>query len=158
MFPWSSKPIRIALLALAAAIVSPAQMPSRNQKVDTQRVGARLACQCGCSDTVATCSMLGCWSHSAKEKIAGMQQAGLSDQAIIDDFIKEYGAAIYRGAPNAFGWLIPYLALALGGAAVIAFVKRARRPRLATAGAAAGDPKLERYSDQIERELEDLDR
>jgi cytochrome c-type biogenesis protein CcmH/NrfF len=151
--------MRIAVLALAAAMISPAQMPSRNQKVDTLRVGSRLACQCGCSDTVATCTMLGCWSTSAKEKIAKMQEAGFSDQAIIDDFIKEYGQGIYRGAPNAFGWLIPYLALALGGVAVIAFVKRAMRPKLAPAGAApVNDPKLARYSDQIERELEELDR
>ena len=71
MFQWSS---RLIILAMCVAAIAPAQMASRNQKVDAYRVGSRLACQCGCSDTVATCSMLGCgFSHPAKEKIAQMQ-------------------------------------------------------------------------------------
>jgi len=131
-------------------------MPSSNQKMDALRVGSRLACQCGCSDTVATCSMLACgFSHPAKEKISQMLAAGTPDAAIIDDFVKTYGKGIYRGAPNAFGWLIPYAILALGALLVTAFVRRARRrpkPALVT------DARLARYSDEIENELQNLDR
>src|SRR5258706_3015884 len=117
MFQWSS---RLVILALCATAIATAQMAGRNQKVDAYRVGSRLACQCGCSDTVATCSMLGCgFSHPAKEKITQMQASGASDQSIIDTFIKEYGKGIYRGAPNAFGWAVPYAILALGAAMVI---------------------------------------
>jgi len=137
------------------AVSLQAQMASRNQKVDTLRVGARLACQCGCADTVATCSMLGCGlSHPAKEEIAQMQAAGASDQSIIDSFIKKYGQGIYRGAPNAFGWLIPYATLGIGVIVVIGFVRRSRRskPALVT------DARLARYSEQIEQELQNLDR
>src|SRR5439155_25715811 len=106
MFQWSS---RLIILAMCAVAMAPAQMASRNQKVDALRVGARLACQCGCSDTVATCSMLGCgFSHPAKEKIAQMQTAGASDSQIIYDFIKTYGKGIYSGTLNAFGGLVPY--------------------------------------------------
>src|SRR5215467_384292 len=105
MSPWSSK-LAFVLLLLG---VAQAQMTSSSQKVDVRRVGARLACQCGCPDTVASCGMLGCsFSHPAKEKIAQMQAEGASDQSIIDSFIKSYGNGIYRGAPNSFGWLIPY--------------------------------------------------
>jgi cytochrome c-type biogenesis protein CcmH/NrfF len=153
MFKWSNS----AALAVALVIagVAQAQMSSRNQKVDALRVGSRLACQCGCADTVATCSMLGCgFSHPAKEKIAQMQDAGASDSAIIDDFIKTYGQGIYRGAPNAFGWLVPYAILALGAVVVIGFVRRSRRPRPAL----VMDPRLARYNDQIEQELHNLDR
>ena len=147
--------IRALILALCITAAASAQMASRNQKVDAMRVGARLACQCGCSDTVATCSMLGCgFSHPAKEKIAQMQTAGASDTAIIDDFIKTYGKGIYRGAPNAFGWLVPYAILALGVVVVIGFVRRSRRPRPAL----VMDPRLARYNDQIEQELQNLDR
>jgi cytochrome c-type biogenesis protein CcmH len=153
MFQWSSRAaLAIALVINGAAL---AQMSSRNQKVDSLRVGSRLACQCGCSDTVATCSMLGCgFSHPAKEKIAQMQAAGASDATIIDDFIKTYGKGIYRGAPNAFGWLVPYAILALGSIVVIGFVRRARRPRPAL----VSDARLARYNDQIEQELQNLDR
>ena len=41
------------------------------------RVAAHIKCQCGCTDSVATCSMLEChFSKPAKEKIAQMQVAG----------------------------------------------------------------------------------
>ena len=157
MWKSSSKPSSSVALVFALLVsgAAQAQMASRNQKVDVLRVGSRLACQCGgCSDTVATCSMYGCWSHSAKEKIAKMQAAGISDSAIIDDFIKAYGKGIYRGAPNTFGWLVPYLILALGTVVVIAFVRRARRrkPSLVM------DPRLSQYNEQIEKELQNLDR
>jgi len=152
MFQWSS---RLVILAWCAASIATAQMAGRDQKVDAYRVGSRLACQCGCSDTVATCSMLGCgFSHPAKEKIAQMQSSGASDNTIIDEFIKQYGKGIYRGAPNTFGWLVPYLVLALGGIMVIGYVKRARRPKPLL----VNDAKLARYSEQIEQELQNLDR
>jgi cytochrome c-type biogenesis protein CcmH/NrfF len=152
MFQWSS---RLIVLVLCLAAMAAAQMASRNQKVDAYRVGSRLACQCGCSDTVATCSMLGCgFSHPAKEKIAQMQATGASDASIIDTFIKEYGQGIYRGAPNAFGWAVPYAILALGAALVIWFLRRTRRPKPVL----VNDARLARYNDQIEQELQNLDR
>ena len=151
MFQWSS---RLVIVAVCASSLM-AQMASRNQKVDAYRVGSRLACQCGCSDTVATCSMLGCgFSQPAKTKIATMQAGGATDSAIIDEFIKAYGKGIYRAAPNTFGWLVPYLALTLGAILVIGFVRRARRPKPLL----VNDAKLARYSEQIEQELQNLDR
>src|SRR4051794_9083532 len=85
-------------LAVVLATAAHAQMASTTQNM--RRVGARLACQCGCPDTVASCSMLGCsFSHPAKDKIAQMQASGVADSAIIDDFIKAYGKGIYRSEP-----------------------------------------------------------
>ena len=148
MFQLSSKATLLLVLTTAAW----AQMASVKQ--DIRRVGARLACQCGCPDTVASCSMLGCsFSHPAKDKIAKMQSAGVPDSAIIDDFVKTYGQGIYRSEPNAFGWLIPYLALAFGAVMVIWFVRRLRRPKPAL----VADARLARYNDQIEQELQNLD-
>ena len=145
--------VTLALLALASAAL--AQMASRNQKVEVMRVGSRIACQCGCSDTVATCSMLGCsFSHPAKLKIAQMQGSGSSDQSIIDSFVKEYGAGIYRAQPNAFGWVIPYLVLGLGLMAILWFVRRSRR---AAKPALVSDARLARYTDQIDKEIANLD-
>jgi cytochrome c-type biogenesis protein CcmH len=128
-------------------------MAGNNQNM--RRVGARLACQCGCPDTVASCSMLGCgFSHPAKEKIAQMQAAGVPDASIVEDFVKTYGQKIYRAEPNTFGWLVPYLALAFGTALVIWFVRRSRRSKPAL----VMDARLARYNDEIEQELHNLDR
>ena len=43
----------VALVAIAAL----AQTASEKPSFDVRRVGYRLACQCGCKDSVATCSM-----------------------------------------------------------------------------------------------------
>ena len=65
---------RISLLALVIAIAALAQTASENPSADVRRVGMRLQCQCGCKDSVATCSMLECgFSKPAKERIARMQ-------------------------------------------------------------------------------------
>src|ERR1035441_6223370 len=53
-------PIALALLATVLAVAALAQTASEKPSLDTRRVGSRLACQCGCKDSVATCSMLEC--------------------------------------------------------------------------------------------------
>jgi len=86
-----------------------------------------------------------------------MQQAGLSDQAISDAFVQEYGAKIYRADPNAFGWVVPYSALALGTLVVVWFVRRYRRTAPAAEAPAQEDAALGRYREQIEHDLAHLD-
>ena len=133
---------------------------STTSKANVSRVGARIACQCGCKDTVATCSMLACsFSSPAKKKIAEMAAAGSTDQQIIDDFIQRYGAGIYRSAPNATGWIVPYVALVFGTMMIVLIIRKARRsaPRPAVA-TGPSDERLSRYDDQIEQELEKLEK
>lgn len=149
----------IAILCLTAAL-SWAQTASEKPSVDTRRVGARLACQCGgCKDTLATCSMLECsFSKPAKEKIAKMQALGMTDQQIIQAFVREY-PGIYLARPNFIGMLIPYAAAACGLAAIGWFIKRYRKPApMADLGPMElDDPALAKYKDQIEKDLANLE-
>jgi cytochrome c-type biogenesis protein CcmH len=144
------------MVALAAMSQTASEKPSQ----DVRRVGAHLQCLCGCKDSVSTCSMLEC-SHSkpAKEKIARMQQVGMTDDQIIQSFIREDGPGIYLAPPSAFGWVIPYAAVGVGLLIIWAFLKKYRRPRpLAEIPAMElDDPALAKYKDQIEKELADLD-
>src|SRR5690348_6124159 len=101
----------LAILAVAAL----AQTASEKPSVDVRRVGSRLACQCGCKDSVATCSMLEChFSKPAKERIAQMQGLGYSDMQIVDAFVRDYGPGIYLSEPNAMGWIVPYASVGFG--------------------------------------------
>src|SRR5690349_22623915 len=112
--PWWAMPgkmyrFRNSILAALMCAAALAQTASEKPSVDVRRVGARLACQCGCKDSVATCSMLEChFSKPAKEKIAQMQAVSMTDDQIIQAFIRENGAGIYLAPPNALGWVIPY--------------------------------------------------
>jgi cytochrome c-type biogenesis protein CcmH/NrfF len=146
----------IALVAIAAL----AQTASEKPSVDVRRVGSRLACQCGCKDSVATCSMLEChFSKPAKERIAKMQADGMTDQAILDVFVKEFGKAVLLDVPSPFGWIVPYVSLGLGLVVIWMFVRKYRKPKpLTEVGAVEiDDPALAKYRDQIEKDLAKLE-
>jgi cytochrome c-type biogenesis protein CcmH len=148
--------LRIGVLAALAAFAALAQTAAEKPSSDVRRVGSRLACQCGCKDSVASCSMLECgFSKPAKERIARMQAVGMTDDQIIQTFMQDYGAGIYLAPPSAFGWLVPYSVVALGLVAIWLFVKRVYKPR--RLAVALADPALEKYKDQIEKEMSDLE-
>ena len=152
------------VVAAAAGPVGAPQTASEKPSTDVRRVGARLACQCGCKDSVATCSMLECsFSKPAKERIAQMQAVGMSDEQIIQAFVRDYGPGIYLATPNAWGWIVPYASVGLGLVMIWLFVKRYRKPKALAEigpgpeGAPLDDPALEKYKDQIEKDLAKLE-
>jgi len=153
--------LRNVLLALAAAAaLLLAQTVAEKPNADVRRVGLRLKCQCGCGETVATCNMLDCgFSKPAKERIAQMQAVGMSDEQIIQAFVRDYGPGIYLATPNAWGWIVPYASVGLGLVMIWLFVKRYRKPKaLAEIGSIEiDDPALEKYKDQIEKDLAKLE-
>jgi cytochrome c-type biogenesis protein CcmH/NrfF len=147
----------LAALALVAGIAL-AQTASEKPSTDVRRVGARLQCKCGCKDSVATCSMLECeYSKPAKLKIAQMQAVGMSDQQIVDAFVRE--GWTYLSPPNAFGWIVPYLSVGVGLVVIWMFIRKYRKPQpLAEVGPMElDDPALEKYKDQIEKDLANLE-
>jgi cytochrome c-type biogenesis protein CcmH/NrfF len=152
-------PNSLLILAIALSPLAFAETAAEKPSVDVRRVGSHIGCQCGCNDTVSTCAMLECsFSKPAKEKIAKLQEAGLTDKAIIDQFIAEFGPKVYRGDPSAYGWLIPYLAIAPGLALLLWFIRRYRKPRpVAPVGPAPDDSELARYHERIEKELAHLE-
>jgi cytochrome c-type biogenesis protein CcmH len=150
----------VLVVAVAASFSGDAQTAAEKPSTDVRRVGARLQCQCGCKDSVATCSMLECsFSKPAKEKIAKMQAVSMTDDQIVQAFIRDNGAGIYLAPPSAFGWIIPYAAIGAGLLVIWAFVKKYRKPQPLTevGSMELDDPALEKYKDQIEKDLAKLE-
>jgi len=142
------------------AVAALAQTASEKPSVDTRRVGARLQCQCGCKDSVATCSMLEChFSKPAKERIAQMQSVGMNDAQIVEAFVRDYGAGIYLAPPNAFGWIVPYAVVGIGLLVILAVLRKVMKPKVMTdlGPVEIDDPALAKYKDQIEKDLANLD-
>jgi cytochrome c-type biogenesis protein CcmH/NrfF len=151
---------RSSLLVLVVAVAALAQTASEKPTENVRRVGARLQCQCGCKDSVAVCSMLDChFSKPAKLRIAQMQSVGMSDEQIIQAFVRDYGPAVYLAPPNAFGWIVPYAGVGFGLVVIWLFIRKYRKPApAAEAGSMEiDDPALAKYKDQIERDLEKLE-
>ena len=154
--------LKNSLLALVIAAAAIAQTASEKPSMDVRRVGARIACQCGCKDSVATCSMLEChFSKPAKERIAQMQSVGMSDPQIVQAFVREYGAGVYLAPPNAWGWIIPYASLGVGMVVIWLFMRRYYKPKpkpMTDLGEMEiDDPALAKYKDQIEKDLANLE-
>jgi cytochrome c-type biogenesis protein CcmH/NrfF len=152
---WYALFLTLSLVAAALAQTA-AEKPSN----DVRRVGQRLQCQCGCKDSVATCSMLECsFSKPAKERIARMQAAGYTDDQIVQAFVRDNGPGIYLAPPSAFGWIVPYLSLFAGLLIIWAFLKKYRKPKSLTelSSVEIDDPALEPYKEQIEEDLKKLD-
>jgi len=154
--------LRSSLLALALAAASLPQGGSPLENARVRRLGDQLACLCGCGSTITSCNMLHChFAEPAREKLLAMVNAGESDAAIFNAFVKEYGKRILLKPPaegfNLLGWVMPFVALALGLAVVWWLIQRFRKP-VAVAGGPDLDPAaLARYRERIEKDLEKLD-
>ena len=158
--PRKMRRFKSSLLILIVAVAALAQTASEKPSVDVRRVGARLQCQCGCKDSVATCSMLEChFSKPAKERIAQMQSVGMSDEQITQAFIRDYGMAVYLAPPNAFGWIIPYASLGFGLVLVTMILRKyiKKRPMTNLGEIDDDSPELAKYKDQIEKDTANLD-
>lgn len=96
-------------------------------------------------------------------------QEGKSEQQVLSYFAAHYGNSILLTPPqqgfNLLAWLMPVILLLLG-MGLVGFVVRDWRaqagPQVAGAGAqiekiSLDDPELEKYREQLERELEDDD-
>jgi len=157
---WKTGFLLLALTALCLA-----QTESQITSDDVRRVARHISCQCGSCSEDANCMMSAgqCgFCKPARTKIFKMQQAGMSDTNITDQFVRDYGPNIFRADPNAVGWVVPYAILAIGIVVVIWFVRRYYHPAHAAGVAETGpegtaDEALGKYREQIEQDLAHLD-
>ncbi len=113
-----------------------------------------------------------CWSETAdvhqspaaeevKAQIRAALQQGYGEQQILDSFVAAYGERILA-KPTAVGfnllvWILPAVALALGGFAVWRYLRHVAQPRTEIAPAQPA-PSDDPYVQRLERELEAFDK
>jgi cytochrome c-type biogenesis protein CcmH/NrfF len=151
---------KASVLAGFAAALCLAQTATEYDSPAVNRVAARFNCDCGCKLRMDCQMQPGCGvCKRAKLQILELQNQGKTDEQIVDQFVKENGADILAVPPGILGVAGPYIALAIGLGFVVLVIRRYLRPRPAPAGAEtpAGDPLLDRYQAQIEKDLEKLD-
>ena len=151
MHKWKTS-LLIALMTAAAL----AQTATELESPAVNRVAAKLNCSCGCKLNMAcrmppdgrcpVCQM-------NKAKILAMQQAGTSDQQILDQYAAENGKDILVIPPGSAGVLGPYVALGLGLIAVFFTIRRYMRLKPSVAATQIDRATLE----QIEKDMAKLD-
>ena len=139
-----------AVLAQDASFLSP----------DVIRVGGKLACRCGgCRNTVGDCPMLRCSSADPlRHRIYTLKANGMSDNAVVDAIVRQEGIVALAAPPGEglgpiVTWVTPALVLLIGFFVYSAFIRRHRKaPEPLTA---TDESLIERFRDQIDREIED---
>jgi cytochrome c-type biogenesis protein CcmH/NrfF len=127
--------LRAAGLASAAAVFPLTQAEELSADLITpevKRVGVRLRCLCGCAMTVGECNMVGChYASPARIEIREMLASGMSDDAIVEAFVKKEGIRALAAPPaqgfNWFGYTMPYILAALGAVFLGFFLQRLKR-------------------------------
>lgn len=148
--------------ALALAVLVPglaAQTPDSFDKESYNRIQDKLICQCGCHYGLRVCPHLQCPSApvmraAIREKLA----AGLSEQAVLDAMVVQFGQAALAAPPakgfNLSAWVMPFVALFLGLWLAIVVMRRwTRRPAPPAPEAAV----VERYRNVIDQEMKKLE-
>lgn len=148
------------LILLLSAVCLP-QGATEVLSPEVRRVGEKLACKCGCNNTVSSCAMLHChYSDPAREKIQALQKEGKSDDQIVSTFVQQEGLSALASPPaegfNLLAWVMPWIAVGLGLLAVAWFVKRYHPKRAATAPQ-IDDEMLARYRDRIDKDMAKLE-
>ncbi len=133
---------------------------------DVKKVAADLACLCGDCPRRPLDECACGWADRYRQRIADSLDAGQDKQAIISGFVQEFGLEALSAPPaegfHITAWIMPFLALVIGGLAVRSVIVNWRRNRLtATHGSPAHklEPtdSLEKsaFRAQLERELKE---
>ena len=148
-----------ALLSLAVALWGQTVKTGDPMHGRVRAIGERLKCQCGCPYTIAGCEAMSCEMRPVvNEQIRQDLSAGLGEDTIFEKLKQKYGPLIINTPPaqgfNLLGYVMPFIALVVGLVVIRYVVLRWRRHQVAPA---ASSPLAEKFHDQIEKELADLE-
>ena len=148
--------LKASFLVTLLAAVCLAQSASQWDSHEVNAIARKLNCTCGCKLDMS-CQMPPQPCPVCKMnriKIYNMQQSGMSESAILDNFAQENGKDILVVSPGPMGVIGPYAALGAGLALVVLVIRRYLRKKPAPAAAGDVDPQV---LDQIEKDLAKLD-
>jgi len=146
-----------ALLGLAVILL----MGASDEDARFSNLGHKMMCVCSCNQVLLECNHVGCnYSDRMRGELAAGMQRGDSDGLILQSFVQRYGPTVLI-APTTTGfnrvaWVMPYLVLALGLAAVVLIVRAWKnRPLPLPSGAAAvSGPELDHFREQARKDTE----
>lgn len=126
---------------------------------DVLRVTGNIVCTCGCPPTLVRA----CSCHRAEEmtrEVESLLAAGKTDEEIYQHYVSQFGSQVLAAPKpegfNLVGWVLPFVALVVGGAGVALAYKKLRTRESALAAASRqttskGD--REKYRRLLDREL-----
>ena len=103
------------------------------------KLGGKLTCTCGCAQMLLGCDHVGCPNRGEEmDRLRTGIASGLSDSAILDGFVQQYGVVVLAAPPaegfNLLAWIMPFAVSALALVGTIYLVRHWARsqPKLAS--------------------------
>lgn len=149
----------ISLTLTLAVIGAQAKVPYAKLR----QVGELVSCQCSCAYTVGSCNMINChFSEPVLEDIEAGLEAGQSEEEVLEAIYAKYGSETRVEPRNTgfglVGWIAPFATLLVGLALVPWVIRRWRRStRARSRGSGVSQDVVDRFSSQIEDDLEELE-
>jgi cytochrome c-type biogenesis protein CcmH len=156
-----SRVAAIAAVALLLGMLLWHGLASTGYAQSADDVARELMCQCGCGYTLDACGKaMNC--DVSEQMYTAIEEAlarGETKSEIIDAFVAQYGetvlAAPTKGGFNLSAWLVPFLAVGVGGAFASWLVRNGVRRGAAQPEGAAGESpeQLRSYEKRVEDDL-----
>lgn len=147
-------------LVFVAAALCVAQSASEYESPAVNHIAGKLNCNCGCKLNMAcimpptgVCPVC----RENKIRISNMLKQGMSEQQVLDQYVKEQGQQVLVVPPGVFGFIGPYIALGAGLLAVLFVIRKLKQSKPVPVVAPANDAEFARYQDQIEKDLQKID-
>jgi len=157
----------IFFLLLPGLSIAQSERPSAQRALQTE-IQSGLACYCGCGMTIQGClgGMICSESKTVSKEVAAHLQNGKGKPEVLQAMVAQYGerilAAPTKEGFNLTAWILPFVALVVGGlivARVISGWKRQTPPKPpATVPAKEEKNFSDPYQDRFERELRELEK
>jgi cytochrome c-type biogenesis protein CcmH len=131
--------------------------PEENE-AEIQAIETRLACNCGCTLDVFTCRTtdFSCtYSPRLHREVLALRNQGLTAQQVLDAFVAKYGEkALMAPKPRGFnlaGYLVPGVAIASAGAALVMLIAHRRKAVAAAGPGPVAPPAADASPEELER-------
>lgn len=165
----SALAIALAIANEAAAQSAQTNLTDRGQVQTFREVSEALVCQCGCNMILYVCNHHNCPSATPfRAEIERQIRDGKRTDEIVADFVAKNGQVVLSAPPakgfDLAAWVVPFIALLLGGVFVLSFLGARRRVRAAAAGAAgassaaggASPAPRDAYAARIDAEIDEI--
>jgi len=157
----------IFFLLLPGFVIAQTAPPPAPRALQTE-IQSGLACFCGCGMTIQGClgGMICSESKTVSKEVAAHLQNGNGKPEVLQAMVAQYGerilAAPTKEGFNLTAWILPFVALAVGGLIVVKVISGWKK-QMPAQTAAAVVPKAEtapadKYQDRFERELRESEK
>ncbi len=161
-----SSALALALAAEAAAQSAQTNLSDRGQVQTFREVSEALVCRCGCNMILYVCNHHNCPSATPfRAEIERQIRDGMRTDEIVADFVAKNGQVVLSAPPakgfDLAAWVVPFVALLLGGVFVLSFLGARRRTRAVAAAAAAGatgatPAPRDAYAARVDAEIDEI--